>query len=128
MHDVAPVQVTPFSSLNCAPGGTGADWMRQLAPSHRSTKTFEFEVPAAVQLSAAGHATADSLLDADPAGLGVGWMAHLLPSQRSARVSSAPDPTKNCPTAVHAEPDRHATPLRALVAAAGGFGVDWTAQ
>jgi hypothetical protein len=32
----------------------------------------------------------------------------------------------NCPTAVQAEPDGHDTPFRALAAAPGGFGVDWT--
>jgi hypothetical protein len=79
-----------------------------------------------VQLSAAGQATADRLLDGDPAGLGVGWICQLLPFHRSASVSCAPDPTTNCPTAVHAEPDGHDTPLKALAAAPGGFGVDST--
>jgi hypothetical protein len=71
MHEFAAVQVTAFSSLNCAPGGTGAGWMRHLAPSHRSTRTFEFEAPTAVQASATGHATANSLLNGDCAALGV---------------------------------------------------------
>jgi len=99
-----------------------------MAPPHCSTRTFEFEVPTAVQVSVAGHATADSLLDGDPAGMGVGWIAQLLPFHRSASVSCAPDPTANCPTAVHAELDEQDTPLRALAAAPAGFGVDWTAQ
>jgi hypothetical protein len=122
------VQVTPFSALNCAPDGTGAGWMRHRSPAHRSTRSFEFEVPTAVQAPAAGQATAKKLLEGDPPGLGVGWIAQLLPFHRSARVSCAPDPTANCPTAVHAEPDGHDTPFRALAAAPGGFGVDWTVQ
>src|SRR5215472_16774878 len=105
MHDVAAVQLTPFSSLNCAPRGTGADWMRHRAPPHCSTRSFEFEVPTAVQLSAAGQATANRVLDEDPPGLGVGWVRQLLPFHRSARVSCASDLTANCPTAVHAELD-----------------------
>jgi len=127
MHD-AVVQLTAFSSLNCAPGGTGADWMRHRAPPHRSTRTFEFEAPTAVQASAAGQATANRLLDGDPAGLGVGWIAQVLPFHRSASVRCAPDLTTNCPTPVHAEPDGHDTPLSALAAAPAGFGVGWTAQ
>src|SRR5215510_9173613 len=126
MHDAAVVQVTPVSSLNCAPGGTGADWMRHLAPPHRSTRGFPAELPTAVQLSAAGHTTANKVLDEDPVGLGVGWMCQLLPFHRSASVSCAPDLTKNCPTLVQAELVGHDTPLSALVAARGGFGVDWT--
>jgi hypothetical protein len=126
MHAVAAVQVTPFSSLNRAPGGTGAGWTRHLAPSHRSTRSFEFEIPTAVQVSAAGHTTANSLLTGDPARLGVGWMRQLRPFHRSASVRCAPDPTANCPTAVHAEPDGHDTPLKALAADPGGLGVDWT--
>ena len=121
------MQVTPFSSLDCAPCGTGADWTRHLDPPHCSTRSFEFEVPTAVQVPVAGHVTADSLLG-DPPGLGVRWMRQLLPFHRSARVRCAPDLTANCPTAVHAEPDGQDTALRALVAAPGGFGVDWTAQ
>jgi hypothetical protein len=74
MHAVAAVQVTAFSSLNGVPRGIGANWMRHLAPSHRSTRSFEFEIPTAVQVSAAGHTTANSLLDGDPFGLGVRWM------------------------------------------------------
>src|SRR5262249_38861005 len=113
---------------NCAPGGTGGGWMRHRAPSHRSTRSFEFEVPTAVQVSAAGHATANRVLDEDPAGLGVGWMRQVRPFHRSARVRCAPDPTANCPTAVHAETAGHDTPLSALAAAPGGFGVHWTVQ
>jgi hypothetical protein len=125
-HEATAVQVTPLSPLNCAPAGTGAGWMRHRAPSHRSTRSFEFEAPTAVQLSAAGHATAARMLAGDPGGLGVGWMCQLLPFHRSASVLCAPDPATNSPTAVHAEPDGHDTPLRALVAAPAGFGVDWT--
>src|SRR5262249_6323681 len=128
MHDVAVVQVTPFSSLNCAPGGTGAGWMRHRAPPHRSTRPFESAVPAAVQVPAAGHDTANSRLDGDPAGFGVGWMRQSRSFQCSARVSCAPDLVTNCPTPVHADLDGHDTPLSALAAAPGGFGVDWTVQ
>src|ERR1700750_2357162 len=122
MH--AAGQLTAFSSLNCAPRGTGTDWMRHRAPPHRSARTFEFAAPTAVQASAAGQATANSLLDADPFGLGVGWMRPRLPVHRSASVRCAPDPAANCPTPVHADPDGHDTPFRALAAAPRGFGVD----
>ena len=71
MHEFAAVQVTAFSSLNCAPGGTGAGWVLHRAPPHCSTSSFEFEAPTAIQAPAAGHATANSLLDGDRAGLGV---------------------------------------------------------
>src|SRR5215470_17689894 len=128
MHEATAVQLTPFSSLNCAPGGTGAAWMRHRAPSHRSTRSFEFEAPTAVQLSAAGHATAARMLNGDPGGLGVGWMRQRPPFHRSASVRRAPDWTATAPTAVHAEPDGHDTPLSALVAAPAGFGVGWTAH
>src|SRR5215467_12891000 len=50
------------------------------------------------------------------------------PFHRSARVRCAPDLVTNCPTPVHAETDGHDTPFRALAAAPGGFGVDWTVQ
>jgi hypothetical protein len=81
-----------------------------------------------VQLPAAGHTTANSRLDGDPAGLGVAWMRQLRPFHRSARVRCAPDLVTNCPTPVHAEAEEHDTPFRALAAAPGGFGVDWTVQ
>src|SRR5215471_5831509 len=101
MHEAAAVQVTPFSSLNCAPGGTGAGWMRHRAPPHRSTRTFEFEVPTAVQRSAAGHATANRVLDEDLAGLGVGWMRQSLPFHPRASVDTTPRVGPTTPTATH---------------------------
>src|SRR5262249_11672981 len=122
MHEVAVVQVTAISSLNCAPGGTGAGWIRQRAPLRRSTRSFEFEAPTAVQVSAAGHATANRVLDGDPAGWRAGLMCHPRPSHRAARVCCAPDLTTTCPTPVHAETDGHDTPLRALATAPAGFG------
>jgi hypothetical protein len=102
--------------------------MRHRAPPHRSTRTFEFEVPTAVQVPAAGHATANKVLDEDPAGFGVGWMRQSRPFHRSASVSCTPDLTTNCPTPVHADLDGHDTPLKALAAAPAGLGVDWTVQ
>jgi hypothetical protein len=74
------------------------------------------------------QATAARKLCRAPGGLGMDWMAQLLPFQRSARVSCAPDLMKNSPTAVQAETEGHDTSLRALDAAVGGFGVDWTVQ
>jgi len=109
MQDVA-VQVTPLSSLACAPGGTEAGWTLHFAPSHCSTNTCEFAVPTAVQVSAAVQSTAKSLLAVDPVGLGVGWMCHVLPFHRSARVRSVPELAADCPTPVHAEADEHETP------------------
>src|SRR6266702_3621008 len=121
MHD-AVVQLTAFSSLNCAPGGTGADWMRHRAPPHRSTRTFEFEAPTAVQASAAGQATANRLLDGDPAGFGVGWTAQTPPLRRSASVTPRPDSRTCKPTAVHTDLVRQETALNKPFPARG-FGV-----
>jgi hypothetical protein len=42
-----------------------------------------------------------------PAGVGVGWMVQVVPFHPSARV-----PALETPTAVQADPDVHATPLR----------------
>ena len=120
-HEFAPVQVTAFSSAACVPGGTGANWTRHLEPPHCSTRSFEFALPTAVQVSAAGHATADSLLG-DPPGLGVRWMRQLLPFHRSARAWETP-PMMACPTAVQADGVLQATPFRALTVALAGLGV-----
>src|SRR5215467_8479561 len=126
-HELA-VQLTPFSSLDCAPCGTAADWTRHSPPCHRSTSSCEFAAPTAVQLEAVAHATAKNLLTDEPAGLGVCWILHRLPFHRSARSRSAPEPMTDCPTAVQAELDGQETPANKLDAAPAGFGVDWTVQ
>jgi hypothetical protein len=53
--------------------------------------------------------------------LGVGWIRHTLPSHRSAKI-----PNELEPTAVHAEDDLHATPLRLTPVAPTGLGVGST--
>ena len=99
--------------------------MRHLLPPHRSTRSFEFELPTAVQVLVAGHATADSLLEGDRAGLGVRWMCQLLPFHPSARAVCAPDLLAVTPTASQADGDEQATPFKALHAAPGGLGTGW---
>ena len=122
MHAAAAAQLTAFSSLNCAPGGTGAGWMRHRAPSRRSARTFEFEVPTAVQRSAAGHATANRVLDEDPAGLGVGWMRQCLPFHPRASVDTTPRVGPAAPTATHRSVAGQAIPFSWLSAAPAGLG------
>jgi len=65
------------------------------------------------------HDTAFRKLNCAPAGLGVAWMRHRVPFQCSAKV-----PAFEAPTAVHAEADVHATPLRKPPPAAG-LGMAW---
>src|SRR6516225_634252 len=133
VHDDGAVHETSLRKLNRDPAGFGVGVMCQLRPFHCSARgspapALVSRPPTAVHDDGDAQATAARKLCRAPGGLGMEWMAHLLPSQRSARVSSAPDLTKNCPTAVHADPDGHDTPLRALAAAPEGFGVDWTVQ
>ena len=43
---------------------------------------------------------------------GVGWIAHVVPFHASASATTAPDPSRDDPTAVHHELEGHDTPFR----------------
>src|SRR5215469_293354 len=60
-----------------------------------------------MQADAEAQATVFRKVNCAPAGLAVGWMLQRVPFHRSARL-----PTLEFPTAVHADEDRHVTPLR----------------
>src|SRR6516165_7164929 len=97
----------------------GVGWMRHLPPLHRSTtvsggKPFGLN-PTAVQTVRAGQATLASPTGRPPAGLGVAWTCHSWPFHRSASVLVR----VCCPTAVHAEAEVEATPLRMALGPAG---------
>ena len=63
--------------------------MRHRAPSHRSTRSFEAEVPTAVQAEAEAQETPNNTPPPEE-GFGVAWMDHRVPFHRSARVISVP--------------------------------------
>src|SRR5215472_3303524 len=75
-----------------------------------------------MQAEAEAQATALRKVNCAPAGLGVVWICHLVPFHRSARL-----PALEFPTAVHADEDRHTTPLR-NPPPCGGVGVAWVVQ
>jgi hypothetical protein len=93
--------------------------MRHLPPLHRSARVSGPEPvrlsPNAVQAEEVGQATLARKMFWPPGGLGVAWTCHLVPSHRSARVVTAPE----LPTAVQAEDEVQATPLRKLPGPAG---------
>src|SRR6516165_92434 len=60
-----------------------------------------------MQADAEAQATVFKKVNCAPAGLAVGWICQRVPFHRSARL-----PALEFPTAVHADEDRHATPLR----------------
>src|SRR5215831_19725115 len=98
---------------------TGVGWMRHLPPLHRSARVSGPEPvrlrPNAVQTVRAGQATLARVTLKPPPGLGVGSTCHLLPFHRSASVL-----TKVWfPTAVHAEAEVQATPLKPALGPAG---------
>src|SRR5215472_2293020 len=94
--------------------------MRHLPPLHRSARVTGApgtvrSSPNAVQTVRAGQATPARVVFWAPAGLGVAWTCHLLPSHRSASVLAR----VWFPTAVHAEAEVQATPLKAAPRPAG---------
>src|SRR5215467_162156 len=86
--------------------------MRHLPPLHRSARVSGPEPvrlsPNAVQMVRAGQATLARVTLKPPPGLGVGSTCHLLPFHRSASVLTR----VWFPTAVHAEAEVQATPLK----------------
>src|SRR6516225_492116 len=133
VHADGAVHETSLRKLNRDPAGFGVGVMCQLRPFHCSARVSPAPAlvsrpPTAVHDDGDAQDTAARRLCRAPGGLGIDWMRQALPFHRSASVSCAPDPAKNSPTAVHAEPDGHDTPLSALAAAPRGFGVGWTVQ
>src|SRR5215468_6414355 len=93
--------------------------MRHLPPLHRSARVSGPEPvwlgPTAVQTVRAGQATPSRVVFWAPAGLGVAWTCHVRPFHRSASVLAM----VRLPTAVHADAEVQATPLRAALAGVG---------
>src|SRR5215472_3172751 len=100
--------------------------MLQLVPFHPSARVPALETPTAVHAAADVHAT---LARKPPpcAGLGVGWMVQRVPSHRSARVLAVGVKALEPPTAVQADAEVHATPLKTSPPC-GGLGVGWMLQ
>src|SRR5215469_2067326 len=98
---------------------TGVGWMRHLPPLHRSARVSGPKLvrlsPNAVQTVRAGQATLASVMFWPPAGLGVAWMCHVRPFHRSASVLAG----VWFPTAVQAEAEVQATPLKAALPPVG---------
>src|SRR5215469_8224338 len=92
-------------------GRTGVGWMRHLPPLHRSARVS----PTAVQTVRAGQATPARVMNWPPLGLGVAWTCQLLPFHRSASALAR----VRFPTAVHAEAEVQATPLKPALGPAG---------
>src|SRR6516225_3812436 len=90
----------------------GVGWMRHRPPLHRSARVSGPELvrlsPNAVQTVAAGQATPARKMFWPPLGLGVAWTLQVRPFHRSASVLAR----VWFPTAVHAEAEVQATPLR----------------
>jgi hypothetical protein len=119
---------TASSSAPVEPGGVGVGWIVQTFPSQRSTSVPDLPVlsvdrPTAVHACGVAHDIPDSSALVAPGGAGVGWIFHALPFHRSVNVDELPVLSVDCPTAIHARRDAHATPCRTLDVEPGGFGV-----
>src|SRR6516165_5101330 len=95
---------------------TGVGWMRHLPPLHRSARLTGTpgtvrSSPNAVQTVRAGQATLARKMFWAPAVFGVAWTCHVRPFHRSASVLAG----VWFPTAVHAEAEVQATPLKAAL-------------
>jgi len=126
VHAAGEVQATVFRKADWAPAGVGVGWMLQLVPFHPSARVPALETPTAVHAAPDVHAT---LARKPPpcAGLGVGWMVQRVPSHRSARVLAVGVKALEPPTAVQADAEVHATPLKTSPPC-GGLGVGWMLQ
>src|SRR5215831_2715109 len=97
----------------------GVGWMRHLPPLHRSARVSGPEPvrlnPNAVQTVLAGQATPERVMSWLPLGLGVAWTLQVWPFHRSASVLAR----VRFPTAVHAEAEVQATPLKPALGPAG---------
>src|SRR5215471_18913368 len=98
---------------------TGVDWMCHLPPLHRSARVRGPEPvrlrPTAVHTVRAGQATPVKKISWPPPGLGVAWTLQVRPFHRSASVLAG----VRFPTAVHAEAEVQATPLKPALGPAG---------
>ena len=106
------------------PGGLGVVCTRHLVPFHRSARVVTGpELPTAVQADDEVQATPLSAAPC-PAGLTVGTIFHLLPFQRSASVPTALNElSRRAPTAMQADDEVQATPVRMVNAEPDGLGV-----
>jgi hypothetical protein len=77
---------------------------------------------------APGQATPISRPPLPPGTFEVAWRVQVLPSQRSATVETAPELSKEAPTAVQAAEDEHETLFRKANCDPDGFGVGLTVQ
>jgi hypothetical protein len=112
------------------PEGFGVGWMLHSAPFQRSASVpvgipeLSNAAPTAMHAEADEHDTAARKLPGAPARLGVGRMPQRAPFQRSASVPvGTPELSVEAPTAMHAEPAVHATPVRRLPYVPAGLGV-----
>src|SRR5215813_15190561 len=107
------------------PAGFGDAWITHLVPFHRSARlAFPNEPPTAVQAEGEVQATPSRRKPWAPAGLGVCWMLQRVPFQRSASVARPlPVASTRAPTAVQADGEGQATPVRMPPPGAAGVGV-----
>src|SRR5262249_5889256 len=93
--------------------------MRHLPPLHRSARVSGGKPvrlsPTAVQTVRVGQATPARKISWLPLGLGVAWTRHVRPFHRSASVLA----TVRFPTAVQAEAEVQATPLKPVLGPRG---------
>lgn len=130
VHADGVEQETPFKKppLPPVPDGVTGDCIVQVAPSHRSASSPESVFPTAVHAAAEVHETAPRVYPV-LAVVGDGWMLHVAPFHRSATVPSGLKELSNAPpTAVQAVADVHDTPVKKLIGAPAGAGIDSTVQ
>src|SRR6516164_1456918 len=112
-------QATPTGEPLSTATRPGVGWMRHLPPLQRSARVSGLEPmwlsPNAVQAVRAGQATLARVMFWAPAGLGVAWTCQVRPFHRSASVLAR----VWFPTAVHAEAEVQATPLKAALSPLG---------
>src|SRR5215470_19596741 len=112
-------QATPTGEPLSTATRPGVGWMRHLPRLHRSARVSGLEPmwlsPNAVQAVRAGQATLARAMFWAPAGLGVAWTCQVWPFHRSASVLAR----VRFPTAVHAEAEVQATPLKPALGPAG---------
>jgi hypothetical protein len=126
VHAAGDVHETPTS---CPGGRVGVGRTRQRVPFHRSARYPPMVLlglavpPTAMQDLGEVQDTPRRPLAAAPTRLGVDWMAHWVPFQCSARVSGVLRLLMELPTAVQADADVQATPLRKENCAPAGLGV-----
>src|SRR6516165_7490583 len=121
------VHATPLKKLPWPAESFRVGWTAHVVPFHRSTRVVDpawavpFRFPTAVQADADVQDTAASRPPG--AGLGVDWIDQPVPFHRSARgAAGLPELSVENPTAVHADGEVHATPVKRLPGAPVGIG------